>query len=382
VHGPTLDKLFGGQEGLAWPEVVEIIGAVAEGLDYAHSQGILHRDLKPANILIDPKWGAMLTDFGLAQLVGDHSGAQDSHIVGTPHYIAPEIWDGQTATRQADIYALGCILYELLTGQKLFAGEMPPAVMGAHFRPLVLPAGWPAGVPSGVTDVLRAALARQPADRYPTAGEMANTLRALSLPKITGLYQDIRAGHALETSLAGHEPVSPTFCLIDLEGYGRLLDKHGETMVSALQRYCEIIETAVYRHNGHILSKAGDGYFIVFEHDDPLSCVLEIQRQLAHQDWGEIRELRVRIALHYVGAEQEGREFFRRGDEYFGSALTQVARIEPLARGGQIVASASVVESCLLPPNAAWEDLGLHQLKDVAEPQRLYCLKPIGPDMV
>ena len=92
--------------------------------------------------------------------------------MGTPHYIAPEIWEGQPATLQTDIYALGCIIYELLTGEKLFAGETPPAVMMAHFQLPNLPETWPDGTPAAVTRMLNTPLARQPADRYDTAGQL------------------------------------------------------------------------------------------------------------------------------------------------------------------------------------------------------------------
>src|SRR5262245_61605931 len=115
VEGSGLDKLLASRGRLPWTEALDIIRAVAEGLDYAHSQGILHRDLKPANILMDPARGPLLSDFGLAKLVSDHSLSQSGSIVGTPHYIPPEIWDGEPATPQADIYALGCILYVLRT---------------------------------------------------------------------------------------------------------------------------------------------------------------------------------------------------------------------------------------------------------------------------
>ncbi len=110
VNGPGLDELLATQGRFPWPEAVELIAAVAEGLDYAHSQGILHRDLKPANILMDPERGALLSDFGFAKLAGEHSMSMSGDVVGTPHYIAPEVWEGQKATAQADIYALGCIL--------------------------------------------------------------------------------------------------------------------------------------------------------------------------------------------------------------------------------------------------------------------------------
>jgi serine/threonine protein kinase/DNA-binding SARP family transcriptional activator len=183
VEGTDLAERIAGQGRLPWPEAVELMSAIAAGLDYAHERGILHRDLKPANILIDPERGPLLSDFGLAKLVGEHSLSQSGDVVGTPHYIAPEIWEGQSATPQGDIYALGCLLYEMLTGEKLFQGESPPAVMAAHFNRLALPEAWPEGVPPGVAQVLKTALARQPANRYTSTGEMAKALASLELPE-------------------------------------------------------------------------------------------------------------------------------------------------------------------------------------------------------
>jgi predicted ATPase len=182
VDGSSLAELIATQGHLSWSDAVEILTALAAGLDYAHSRGILHRDLKPANILLDSNHGPMLSDFGLAKLIGGAGTSVTARggVVGTPHYIAPEVWDGQGTTRQSDLYALGCILYEMLIGEKLFPGETPPAVMMAHFTPSELPAVWPEGVPSGVAEVFKTALAKKPENRYSTAGEMVMALTALA----------------------------------------------------------------------------------------------------------------------------------------------------------------------------------------------------------
>jgi|GEM_PF-1236659 len=182
VDGPSLEELIGQQGRLPWPEAVGIVIALAEGLDHAHAQGILHRDLKPANILIDPDRGPLLTDFGLAKLAGESSMSVSAtgSVVGSPPYIAPEVWEGQPASQQVDIYALGCILYEMITGEKMFGGESAPAVMMAHFKPPALPKTWPEGVPTGVGQVIQTALANKPTDRYATAGEFAAALASLA----------------------------------------------------------------------------------------------------------------------------------------------------------------------------------------------------------
>jgi serine/threonine protein kinase len=182
VDGPSLEELIVERGRLIWDEAVQYMAALAEGLDYAHNQGVLHRDLKPANILMDPERGPQLTDFGLAKLAGEHSLSMSASgsVVGTPHYIAPEVWEGQSATTKADIYALGCILYEMITGEKVFKGETPPAVMMAHFKPLELPPRWPEGVPAGLSEVLKTALATQPARRYANAVTLVDDLITLA----------------------------------------------------------------------------------------------------------------------------------------------------------------------------------------------------------
>ncbi|MCB9078639.1 MAG: protein kinase [Anaerolineaceae bacterium] len=181
VEGPSLEELIASKKRLAWSEAYDLLSGVADGLAYAHTQNILHRDLKPANILIDAKQGPMLSDFGLAKLTSESSMSLSASgtIVGTPHYIAPEIWEGKKNTIQSDLYALGCILYEALTGEKIFKGDTPPAVMMAHFTPLSLPQTWPDAVPAGLTEVLAKALARHPDDRYGSAAELMAALAAL-----------------------------------------------------------------------------------------------------------------------------------------------------------------------------------------------------------
>ncbi len=182
VDGPSLESHITSQGRLPWVQVFQMMSAITAGLDYAHAKNILHRDMKPANILLDPERGPMLTDFGLAKIAGQHSMSLTASggVVGTPHYIAPEVWDGQGTTHQSDVYALGCILYEMLTSEKVFKGDTPPAIMMSHFKPPVLPATWPSDVPPGVSDVLKNALARRPRDRYGSAAEMSADLTALA----------------------------------------------------------------------------------------------------------------------------------------------------------------------------------------------------------
>jgi len=214
VNGWPLDELIARQGRLSRTETLDILATVAGGLDYAHSQGILHRDLKPANILVDADRGPMLTDFGLAKLAGENSMSLSANgsIVGTPHYIAPEVWEGKGSRPQSDVYALGCVLCEMLTGEKIFKGTTAPVVMMAHFQPLDLPKSWPGDVPTGIAAVMKKALANDPAKRYATAGEMVAALKQLS----TGRQPDPKIPKALN-----QKPVKPPDVKISSRGTGK-----------------------------------------------------------------------------------------------------------------------------------------------------------------
>ena len=181
AHGFSLARAIAERQRIKWGDTLSILKPVSEALDYAHGQGVVHRDLKPANILLDAERGPLLTDFGFARLLGDSSASMSlsGGILGTPAYIAPEIWELDTATPAADIYALGCIAYEMLTGEVLFVGKTPMQAMRAHDRGPQFPASWPEDVPRGVEAVLQVALARKPEGRFPKATPFWHALNDL-----------------------------------------------------------------------------------------------------------------------------------------------------------------------------------------------------------
>ena len=168
ARGGSLADRIAAQGRLGWEETLALLQPVCEALTYAHAEGLVHRDLKPGNVLLDPGLGPLVVDFGFARLLGDNSLtlSVSGGIVGTPSYIAPEVWELDSAKAPADIYALGCIVYEMLTGEVLFGGRTPIQVMRAHDRGPSLPAAWPDGVPEGLADLLAVMLAKAPADRY------------------------------------------------------------------------------------------------------------------------------------------------------------------------------------------------------------------------
>jgi len=157
--------------------VVDIIAGVADGLAYAHRQGIVHRDVKPANIMVLRNGGVKLADFGIAQLQTGNK-TQTQALLGTPRYMAPEQIAGQPVDGRADIFSLGVVLYQLLTGESPFDGDTMTTVMyQVIYEPAAPPTQLSGRVPPGFDYILSKALAKKPENRYQTSEELANDLR-------------------------------------------------------------------------------------------------------------------------------------------------------------------------------------------------------------
>jgi branched-chain amino acid transport system substrate-binding protein len=159
--------------------VVDVIEQVAAGLDHAHRHGIIHRDVKPANVLIDREGRALLSDFGVARIVESTQQLTGTGVgVGTPTYMSPEQGQGRTVDRRSDVYSLGVVLYEMLTGKVPYEGETPLAVVWKHVHePLPLPRQVQPSIPEAVERVLLKALAKAPEDRFQTTAELAHALK-------------------------------------------------------------------------------------------------------------------------------------------------------------------------------------------------------------
>lgn len=158
-------------------QVIAVLSDVADALDYAHSQGVIHRDVKPSNIMLTPDDHAILTDFGLMMQATE--GSTLGTAFGTPRYIAPEqAMASQRAVPQSDIYSLGVILYEMLTGQTPFDHESPMSLALSHItNPPPPPRSIRSDIPPAVERVMLKALEKQPQDRYPTAKALVEALR-------------------------------------------------------------------------------------------------------------------------------------------------------------------------------------------------------------
>lgn len=155
-----------------------ILRDVAEALDYAHAAGVIHRDIKPSNILLDQTGRAWVSDFGLARLVEGPAAFTAAGIVaGTPHYMAPEQALGAHVDHACDIYSLGVVAYEMLTGSTPFPGHSPIGILMRHVNDPIPPPPRDV-VPDAAFAVLRRALAKNPADRWRSAAAFVTALEA------------------------------------------------------------------------------------------------------------------------------------------------------------------------------------------------------------
>lgn len=184
VKGTDLKAYIKKHYPIPLPQVIDIMEQVLSAVATAHAHGIIHRDLKPQNILIDENKNVKITDFGIAVAVSQDSLTQTNTLMGSVHYLSPEQARGSIATKQSDIYSLGIILFELLTGKVPFEGETAVSIALKHFReeiPSVREQN--KEIPQALENVIIKATAKEPAERYSSVNEMAADLKTVLDPE-------------------------------------------------------------------------------------------------------------------------------------------------------------------------------------------------------
>jgi len=190
VAGKTLTRYVADRGPLTLERFVPLLERLAQVVQAAHEDGIVHRDIKPDNVMVTERGGELfpkLLDFGAAKLRGERFGAPSATgpvidltpcdtVIGTAHYLAPEAWDGTSAGPAADIYALGILAYEALTGTKPYRGDRLEVIATQHCTGEIPRVG--SGLPARLDRVFRRVLAKDPADRYASALDLAAALRS------------------------------------------------------------------------------------------------------------------------------------------------------------------------------------------------------------
>ncbi|MGZ8803327.1 MAG: Stk1 family PASTA domain-containing Ser/Thr kinase, partial [Mycobacterium sp.] len=175
VDGVTLRDIVHGEGPMPSQRAIEVIADACQALNFSHQHGTIHRDVKPANIMISKTGAVKVMDFGIARALADAGNpvTQTAAVIGTAQYLSPEQARGVKVDARSDVYSLGCVLYEILTGEPPFVGDSPVAVAYQHVREdPVPPSERHSGISPELDAVVLKALAKNPDNRYQTAAEM------------------------------------------------------------------------------------------------------------------------------------------------------------------------------------------------------------------
>ncbi len=210
VDGVTLRDIVHNDGPLPARRAIEIIADACQALNFSHQNGIIHRDVKPANIMISTTNAVKVMDFGIARAIADsgNSVTQTAAVIGTAQYLSPEQARGEPVDARSDVYSLGCVLYEILTGEPPFTGDSPVAVAYQHVREdPVPPSKRHEGISPDLDAVVLKALAKNPENRYQTAAEMrADLVRVHNgePPEAPKVFTDAERSSLLSSASGGH----------------------------------------------------------------------------------------------------------------------------------------------------------------------------------
>lgn len=204
IEGPTLAELLAGNGPIAADQVRTILLQLTGALARAHENGIIHRDVKPSNVIISPDGYAKLMDFGIAKDVDDQTPTVPGQALGTTYYTSPEQALGHAVTPQSDLYSLGVLGHELLTGAKPFDRGTPIATALAHV--MDPPPPLPEGIPTDLAEVIMACLAKDPDERPDSAAEVARLLVDMDEAATVSL---VLSDHPPESRAGDDVPLEP-----------------------------------------------------------------------------------------------------------------------------------------------------------------------------
>ena len=222
VHGPTLEAILAERGRLPLGEALRIATETAEALQVAHERGIVHRDVKPGNILIDQDGSVRVADFGIARAAGDGGATTSGVVIGSPYYVSPEQVDGEPVTPASDIFSLGVVLYEMITGVRPYDGPSAAAIALQRLRrPPRPPSAIQPDVPADLDAIVMRAMERNPARRFPSAAELAVALDGFRLVHLGGVRRDGSRARPAAEALAPVDVNAPALAPTRIVGAAR-----------------------------------------------------------------------------------------------------------------------------------------------------------------
>ncbi len=357
VEGTDLDHLLRESGAIDPDRAVRLVGQIADALDAAHRAGLIHRDVKPGNILVGATTAggdhAYLSDFGLTKSAAYAAGVtRTGQVVGTVDYVAPEQVEGRQIDHRVDVYSLGCVLFETLTGAPPYRRETEMAVLYAHVQAEVPSAhAVRPEVPEGLDAVIATAMAKDPDDRYASAGELARAAAAA----LAGVPAPVAAA-------------TRGFLFADLRGYTDYVEHHGDDAAATLlDRYRRLVREVVSRQQGAEVKTEGDSFYVLFPSASrAVSAALEIVAEAVRQSAATPdAPIRVGVGVH-AGETADTAE------GPVGSAVNLAARICSQASASEVLVSDTVRGLTRTRQVASFQSVGTRRLKGIAEPMLLY----------
>jgi len=390
--GSLADLLRRSGGKLAPLDAVRIAEQLCLGIEHAHSLGIVHRDIKPANVFLANDGTPLLGDFGLAVAPDQSRVTAKGMMVGTAAYMPPEQALGHALEPRSDLYSLGAMLYEMLTGRPPFVGDDLVAIVSQHVNAAPQPPSAHAQAIDAALDALvLKLLAKSPAERPQSAAAVRETLHAIAGSSRGAMDQLASSVMVERPNLSSHAAPDGTVSLLfsDIENSTVIIERLGDLRAQEVFRtHNRAIREQIATHGGYEVKSMGDGFMIAFASARrALLCAVDIQRWLAdycaqHPE----APIRVRIGLH-TG------EAIRESGDFFGKTVVLAARIGAAAQGGEILVSSTfkaITESAGDIRYDAGRDMNLkglagshrvHRVLWASEVKRCpKCAKPLPPN--
>ncbi len=358
-EGETLQQKV--RSGLpSFESAIEIALQIARGLERAHEAGIIHRDIKPSNIIITKRGEVKIIDFGLAKLtMGQSRLTKSGNMPGTLAYMSPEQVQGQPVDYRTDLWSLGVIMHEMLTGQLPFRGENEAAVVYAIVNePLQPITHLREDIPVEWANLIGKCLEKDLSLRYLGAGEViADVLR---LKRRAEKHEGAERGKESRTLSA--------IMFTDMVGYSALTQKNEELALALLDEHRRLLRPLFHEHGGKEIEAVGDAFFVEFASAlQATRCAVGIQRKLfeRNREASADRRIKLRIGLH-IG------DVVHTGKHVHGDGVNIAARLEPLAAPGGICLSQDVVRQIQNKIGLPLRKLGRGELKNIETPLEVY----------